>query len=200
MLMGRFAVYGLTHLRRLRARRRERSAVRVVLRVRRGERPDRRAAGVLPHRASAAASASTARSSSRPTSRTFGQFPFIKALDPDAQPSPDPMDELRRSADVLPACDAASSGSPPGISFTSFALVDGIAVVAVEIGDGLEISLLGLARMALPRPQFALVSIELGLVARFSSKRRRALGARRSSRTTRGCSTPTCGSRAASRS
>ena len=49
-----------------------------------------------------------------------------------------------------------------GLSFTSFVIVDGIAVVAVEIGDGLDISLLGLARLALPRPQVALVSIELG--------------------------------------
>ena len=56
-----------------------------------------------------------------------------------------------------------------GISFTSFALVDGVAVVSVAIGDGLEIALLGLARMALPRPELALVSIELGLIARFSS-------------------------------
>ena len=56
-----------------------------------------------------------------------------------------------------------------GLSFTSFALVDGIAVVAVQFGDGLDINLLGLARMALPRPQVALVSIELALLVRFSS-------------------------------
>jgi large repetitive protein len=57
-----------------------------------------------------------------------------------------------------------------GVSFTSFALVDGVVVVSVEIGDGLQIAIFGLARMALPRPQFPLVSIELGLIARFSSK------------------------------
>ena len=56
-----------------------------------------------------------------------------------------------------------------GLSFNSFALVDGIAVVAVQVGDGLDINLLGLARMALPRPQVALVSIELALLVRFSS-------------------------------
>ena len=39
-----------------------------------------------------------------------------------------------------------------------------IAVISVAIGDGLEVALLGLARIALPRPQVALVSIELGLV------------------------------------
>src|SRR3712207_6279915 len=56
-----------------------------------------------------------------------------------------------------------------GISFTCFALVDGVAVVSVAFGAGLEINLMGLARMALPRPQAALVSIELGLLARFST-------------------------------
>ena len=39
----------------------------------------------------------------------------------------------------------------------------------VAFGGGFELALLGLARMALPRPQFALVSIELGLIARFST-------------------------------
>jgi hypothetical protein len=56
-----------------------------------------------------------------------------------------------------------------GLSFNSFALVDGIAVVGVQIGDGLDINLMGLARMALPRPQVALVSIEVALLVRFSS-------------------------------
>jgi len=56
-----------------------------------------------------------------------------------------------------------------GLSFNSFALVDGIAVVGVQVGDGLDINLLGLARMALPRPQVALVSIEVALLVRFSS-------------------------------
>ena len=34
-----------------------------------------------------------------------------------------------------------------GLSFNSFALVDGTAVVAIQIGGGFELSLLGLARM-----------------------------------------------------
>ena len=42
--------------------------------------------------------------------------------------------------------------------------------MAVELGDGFEFDLLGLARMALPRPQAAIVSIELALVVRVSSK------------------------------
>ncbi len=100
---------------------------------------------------------------------TFGEFPFIKALDPAAQPSADPMAELTRLREYFPML-RGQFWFAAGISFTSFALVDGVAVVAVSVGDGLEIALLGLARVALPRPQFALVSIELGLIARFSTR------------------------------
>ncbi|HEX7537186.1 MAG TPA: DUF6603 domain-containing protein, partial [Dermatophilaceae bacterium] len=99
----------------------------------------------------------------------FGDFVFLKALDPSARPSGDPMQELVAVRDAFPM-QHGEIWFAAGISFTSFALVDGIAVIAVAIGDGLEISLLGLARMALPRPELALVSIELGLVVRFSSK------------------------------
>lgn len=98
---------------------------------------------------------------------TFGDYPLIQALDIAASPS-DPMTQLRALAGYFPM----SKGTfwfAAGLSFNSFALVDGIAVVGVQIGDGLDINLLGLARMALPRPQVALVSIEVALVVRFSS-------------------------------
>ncbi|MBV1856283.1 DUF6603 domain-containing protein [Catellatospora tritici] len=99
----------------------------------------------------------------------FAEFPFIQALDPAAQPPADPMAELRRLTDYFPP-QRGNFWFAAGISFNSFSLVDGIAVIAVSFGDGLEIDLLGLARMALPRPQAALVSIELGLLARFSTR------------------------------
>jgi hypothetical protein len=99
----------------------------------------------------------------------FGDFPLLKALDPSAQPSSDPMAELASLRDFFPM-KRGEFWFAAGISFNSFVLVDGIAVISVKIGDGLEIALLGLARMALPRPEFALVSIELGLLARFSTK------------------------------
>jgi hypothetical protein len=98
----------------------------------------------------------------------FGDFPFLKALDPSAQPASDPMAELASLRQDFPMR-LGEFWFAAGISFTSFALVDGIAVVSVKIGDGLEIAILGLARMALPRPEFALVSIELALLARFST-------------------------------
>jgi hypothetical protein len=98
----------------------------------------------------------------------FGTYPFIKALDPAARPG-DPMAELESVRGYFPA-QRGTFWFAAGLSFTSFALVDGVAVVAIQIGDGFEVALLGLARMALPRPQAALVSVELGLIARFSSR------------------------------
>lgn len=98
----------------------------------------------------------------------FGEYPFIKALDPAASVSSDPLQELRTLAEYFPP-EPGNFWFAAGISFTSFSLVDGVAVLSVSVGNGLELNLFGLARMALPRPQAALVSIELGLLARFSS-------------------------------
>ncbi|MGE5100244.1 MAG: DUF6603 domain-containing protein [Deltaproteobacteria bacterium] len=97
----------------------------------------------------------------------FGDYPLIQALDIAAKPT-DPMTQLRALGQYFPM-DKGTFWFAAGLSFNSFALVDGIAVIAVQIGDGLDINLLGLARMALPRPQVALVSIELALLVRFSS-------------------------------
>ncbi|WP_377189720.1 DUF6603 domain-containing protein [Ruegeria meonggei] len=99
----------------------------------------------------------------------FGDFVLIQALDPAADLPTDViayLEEVRRTFPVI----RGKFWFAAGISFTSFALVDGIAVVAVEFGSGFELSIFGLARMALPRPGFALVSIELGLLARFSTE------------------------------
>jgi hypothetical protein len=57
-----------------------------------------------------------------------------------------------------------------GISFTSFVLITGEVVVTVAFGDGLDIAVLGLARAQLPTADLTLVSIELALLARFSTK------------------------------
>ncbi|MBI5721697.1 MAG: hypothetical protein HZC37_28825 [Burkholderiales bacterium] len=97
----------------------------------------------------------------------FGDYPLIQALDIAATPA-EPMQQLRALGAYFPM-NRGTFWFAAGLSFNSFALVDGIAVVGVQIGDGLDINLLGLARMALPRPQVALVSIELALLARFSS-------------------------------
>jgi hypothetical protein len=98
---------------------------------------------------------------------TFGDYPLIKALDTAAEVG-NPMEELRSLATYFPP-QQDTFWFAAGISFTSFAIVNGIAVVAVEIGDGLDINLIGEAQLALPRPEVALVSIELALLVRFSS-------------------------------
>ena len=104
-----------------------------------------------------------------PDMSQFGNYPFIKALDPAARPSTDPMAELLALETLFPM-KRGNFWFAAGVSFTSFALIDGVAVLSIQIGDGLEVALMGLARMALPRPQLPIVSIELGLIARFSSK------------------------------
>ncbi|MCK8462474.1 hypothetical protein MUY35_01255 [Aliiroseovarius sp. S1339] len=99
----------------------------------------------------------------------FNEFTMIAALDPAYRPSDDLMAEMEKVRnEFLPK--KGNFWFAAGISFNSFALVDGIAVVAVEFGHGFELSIFGLARMALPRPEAALVSIELGLIARFSTE------------------------------
>ena len=98
----------------------------------------------------------------------FASFPMIAALDPHSTLADDPEH----------AMDLLSSSFPPqhgtfwfaaGVSFTSFALVDVVAVVAIEVGDGFAITLLGLARAALPTTYLPLVQLELALMAHFST-------------------------------
>ena len=97
----------------------------------------------------------------------FGTYPLIKALDPAARAG-DPFTELEQARVYFPA-QRGQFWFAAGISFTSFAVVDGVVVVAVAFGNGFELNILGLARMALPDEAAALVSIELALVARVST-------------------------------
>jgi large repetitive protein len=98
----------------------------------------------------------------------FATFPMVAALDPHSTLASDPEH----------AMDLLSSSFPPqrgtfwfaaGVSFTSFALVDVIAVVALEVGDGFAVTLLGLARAALPTTYLPLVQLELAMMAHFST-------------------------------
>jgi|GEM_PF-2497796 len=99
----------------------------------------------------------------------IAETPFIKALDPQARSSSDPSADFDRLAAMFPAA-ADQYWIAAGVSFTSFALVEGVAVISVAVGEGAEVAMLGLGRMALPRPEAPLASIELGLVARFSTR------------------------------
>ncbi|MGM7669051.1 DUF6603 domain-containing protein [Microbacterium sp. A93] len=103
-----------------------------------------------------------------PDLNEFPTFPLIRVLD-SAATDVDPFAEIAAMRGKFPP-ERGSFWFAAGLSFNSFVLVDGIVVVAIEFGNGFELSILGLARMALPRPQLTLVSIELALVARVSSR------------------------------
>lgn len=98
----------------------------------------------------------------------FPTYPLLMALDRNS-PMADPDEALDQLRAYFPV-DRGTFWFAAGLSFNSFSLIDGIAVVGVVIGDGLEINLLGLARAGLPNPSAPLVQIELALVARFSSE------------------------------
>ncbi|HET9443493.1 MAG TPA: DUF6603 domain-containing protein, partial [Acidimicrobiales bacterium] len=103
-----------------------------------------------------------------PTIDTITTNPFMVALKAIGTP-PDPMVQLEQMrTQIKPA--QGQFWIAAGISFTSFVLISGEVVVTVEFGDGLDITVLGLARVELPAPSLTLVSIELALLARFSTK------------------------------
>ena len=99
----------------------------------------------------------------------LGSYPLIRALNRGAPMPPDPI----RALDALEAVFPPEPGRfwlAAGLSFTSFALVDGVVIATLELGDGFEVGLLGLARAALPQPELSFVQLEAGLIARFSSR------------------------------
>jgi hypothetical protein len=103
-----------------------------------------------------------------PTIDEVNTHPFMEALRA-LGPTPEPMQQLKdMRAIVAPA--QGEYWIAAGISFTSFVLITGEILVTVQFGDGLEVAVLGLARAELPTSELTLVSIELALLARFSTK------------------------------
>ena len=98
----------------------------------------------------------------------FPGYPLLQALDRNA-PIQDPDAALDALQNYFPP-QRGAFWLAAGISFNSFSLVDGIAVLGIAIGDGLDVDLLGLARAGLPNPSFPLVQIELALLTRFSTE------------------------------
>lgn len=97
----------------------------------------------------------------------IGNFLLVSAID-NSNFANDPMGALRAMLVSVPP----SRGSlwlAAGLKFTSFALLEGIAVIYIALDRGFEIGLLGLARMALPRPEFPIAMVELAIKARFST-------------------------------
>ncbi len=157
-------------VRRLRHRpRARRPRVRKLLRVRSGQRPDRRPTGVLPHR-------HRRRPRHQPRPRLPHRSEQLRLVPLHQRAGP------RRHAAIRPDGSAAavratrsrsrpaSSGSPPGSASTASRSSTGLRSSQCRLATGSSSRCSGLARMALPRPQLALVSIELGLICRFSTK------------------------------
>jgi large repetitive protein len=96
------------------------------------------------------------------------RFSLVAAMDPDSPFAADPMSALQLLGQNFPPARGTFWGAA-GVRFRSFALVESIAVLSVEVGDGVEVSLLGLSRMDIP-PALPLARIELALRARFSTR------------------------------
>ncbi len=103
------------------------------------------------------------------TLNDFPNYPLVAALDPNSALARNPDGALDSLAVAFPP-ERGSFWLAAGISFTSFSLVEVVAVVAVSIGDDLQIALLGLARLALPAPEAPIAQLELALQARFALK------------------------------
>jgi hypothetical protein len=95
-------------------------------------------------------------------------FILVAALDDAGKFANDPMGELMQIRDSIPAR-RGSFWLAVGLHGTSFVIVHVTAVVYVALDRGVEVGVLGVARMALPSDDTALVSIELALKARFST-------------------------------
>ena len=96
-------------------------------------------------------------------------FPLIAAMNPDSAFAQNPMSALDTIASVFPP-ERGAFWLAAGVRFTSFVFVESIAVLSLEIGDTVEMNLLGLSRMSLPRRDVTLAQLELALRARFSSR------------------------------
>ncbi|HEX5087846.1 MAG TPA: DUF6603 domain-containing protein, partial [Nocardioides sp.] len=95
-------------------------------------------------------------------------FMLVKALDRPEALANNPMQALYAFRDQVPPARGALWFAA-GIRGTSFELVNITAVVYVALNNGAEVGLLGVARMALPADDAAIVSVELALKARFST-------------------------------
>jgi hypothetical protein len=99
----------------------------------------------------------------------FPNYPLVAALDPHSTLASDPEKALDELSAAFPP-ERGNFWFAAGVSFTSFALVDVTAVIAVSVGDGFQVALLGLGRMALPTTYAPLAQVELAMQARFSTK------------------------------
>jgi len=96
------------------------------------------------------------------------RFMLVQALDQPEQLANDPLGALLRFRDAVPP-KRGSFWLAIGLKGCAFQVVNITAVVYVALDSGVEIGLLGVARVALPADDSALVCVELALKARFST-------------------------------
>lgn len=96
------------------------------------------------------------------------RFILVEALDDAAAVANDPMGELKKIGTSIPP-KRGSFWLAAGLHGTSFAIVHVTAIIYVALDRGVEVGVLGVARMALPSDETALACLELALKARFSS-------------------------------
>jgi hypothetical protein len=96
-------------------------------------------------------------------------FPLVAAMNPDSTFAQDPMGALEAIGSAFPP-QRGTFWLAAGVRFTTFVFIESIAVLSVEVGDSVELNLLGLSRMSLPRRDLTLAQLELALRARFSSR------------------------------
>jgi hypothetical protein len=93
-------------------------------------------------------------------------YPLVKAMSEGV--GSDPMGALHQMSKAMPPR-RGSYWVAAGVKFTTFELISTKALAYVALDRGFEVGLMGLMTMALPEPEHAVVSVELALLARYSS-------------------------------
>jgi hypothetical protein len=95
-------------------------------------------------------------------------FFLVQALDRPDELANNPMQALYSFRQQVPPARGALWVAA-GLRGTTFEIINVTAVVYVALNNGMDVGLLGVARMELPADDAAVVSVELALKARFSS-------------------------------
>jgi hypothetical protein len=96
--------------------------------------------------------------------------PMVQALDRGFRADAEHPEQLTGLSNQFPAAHG-SYWIAAGVSFTTFAFIESVAVLAVQFDPGgFEINLLGLTRFSLPAGQTAIVNLEILLSARYSNR------------------------------
>ena len=93
-------------------------------------------------------------------------YPLVRAMSEGV--GSDPMGALHQMSKAMPPR-RGSYWVAAGVKFTTFGLINTKALAYVALDRGFEVGLMGLMTMALPTPDEALVSVELALLARYST-------------------------------